>query len=150
MAFRLIAKQFQKNTSLVRMMLYRQFGSVIKLEMPALSPTMSDGTIIQWNKKEGDQVKVGEVVCEIQTDKATVGYESQDEGYLAKILFPNDSKGVPVGQLIGLLVEEKEDIKTVDVSKYQKTGASPKKEAAPAQQPKDAEKQESGAAPSKT
>jgi pyruvate dehydrogenase E2 component (dihydrolipoamide acetyltransferase) len=44
--------------------------------MPALSPTMADGTLVQWNKKEGEQVKVGDVICEIQTDKATVGFES--------------------------------------------------------------------------
>lgn len=94
------------------------FASVIKLEMPALSPTMSDGTILQWNKKEGDQVKVGDVICEIQTDKATMAFESQEDGYLAKILVPKDSKGVLVGKLIGLLVEEKKDIEGLDVSKY--------------------------------
>lgn len=82
------------------------FSSVIKLEMPALSPTMSEGNIVSWTKKEGDKVKVGDVVCEIQTDKATIGFESQEEGYLAKILVPKDSKGVEVGKLIGLLVEE--------------------------------------------
>ena len=47
-----------------------------KLEMPALSPTMSEGTIAKWLKKEGDKVDVGDVICEIQTDKATIGYES--------------------------------------------------------------------------
>ena len=50
--------------------------SVRKLEMPALSPTMSEGTIAKWLKKEGDKVDVGDVICEIQTDKATIGYES--------------------------------------------------------------------------
>ena len=54
--------------------------------MPALSPTMSEGTIAEWVKKEGDRVDVGDVVAEITTDKATVGYESQEEGYIAKIL----------------------------------------------------------------
>ncbi len=48
----------------------------IKLEMPALSPTMSEGNIVSWTKKEGDKVKVGDVICEIQTDKATMGFES--------------------------------------------------------------------------
>lgn len=94
------------------------FASVIKLEMPALSPTMSEGNIVQWSKKEGDRVKVGDVICEIQTDKATIGFESQEDGYLAKILVPKDTKGVEVGKLIGLLVEEKADIEGLDVSKY--------------------------------
>ena len=52
------------------------FASVIKLEMPALSPTMSEGNILVWSKKEGDLVKPGDVICEIQTDKATMGFES--------------------------------------------------------------------------
>jgi pyruvate dehydrogenase E2 component (dihydrolipoamide acetyltransferase) len=106
---------------LTRNILFRNlfnFSSVIKLEMPALSPTMSEGNIISWTKKEGDKVKVGDVVCEIQTDKATIGFESQEEGYLAKILVPKDSKGVEVGKLIGLLVEEQKDIQGLDLSKY--------------------------------
>jgi pyruvate dehydrogenase E2 component (dihydrolipoamide acetyltransferase) len=71
---------------------------------------MSEGNIVSWSKKEGDQVKVGDIICEIQTDKATIGFESQEDGYLAKILVPGDAKGVQVGKLIGLLVEEKGDI----------------------------------------
>ena len=54
--------------------------------MPALSPTMENGTIAKWFKKEGDRVDVGEAICDIQTDKATVAFESQEEGYLAKII----------------------------------------------------------------
>lgn len=110
MAFRLIAKQLYNNHHQQRQALMRYFSSVIKLEMPALSPTMSEGNIISWNKKEGDKVKVGDIICEIQTDKATIGFESQEDGYLAKILVPGESKGVEVGKLIGLLVEEKEEI----------------------------------------
>lgn len=74
------------------------FVSVIKLEMPALSPTMSEGNILLWSKKEGDLVKPGDVLCEIQTDKATMGFESQEEGYLAKILIPMEKgKNIAVG-----------------------------------------------------
>ena len=134
MAFRLIAKQLYNNHHQQRQALMRYFSSVIKLEMPALSPTMSEGNIISWNKKEGDKVKVGDIICEIQTDKATIGFESQEDGYLAKILVPGESKGVEVGKLIGLLVEEKEEIKGLDVSKYtssQAASAAPKKEATP-------------------
>lgn len=112
MSFRLLSKQFTATSyAYLRMGLpYRMFTSVIKLEMPALSPTMSEGNIVSWSKKEGDQVKVGDIICEIQTDKATIGFESQEDGYLAKILVPGDAKGVQVGKLIGLLVEEKGDI----------------------------------------
>ena len=79
-------------------------------------------------------MKVGDLICEIQTDKATIGFESQEDGYLAKILIPGETKGVAVGKLIGLLVEEKSEIGSVDVSKYQSGQAeAPKKEA-----PKDA------------
>lgn len=56
-----------------------------RLEMPALSPTMDKGKIVKWNIPEGGKIEVGDLICEIQTDKATVGYESLDEGYLAKI-----------------------------------------------------------------
>ena len=98
-----------------------RFSSVIKLEMPALSPTMSEGNIVSWTKKEGDQVKVGDIICEIQTDKATIGFESVEDGYLAKIFVPKDSKGVEVGKIIGLMVEEKKDLEGLDVSKYTAT-----------------------------
>ena len=86
--------------------------------MPALSPTMSEGNLLSWTKKEGEQVKVGDVLCEIQTDKATIGFESQEDGFLAKIIVPQETRAVQVGQLIGILVENKEDIAGVDVSKY--------------------------------
>ena len=88
----------------------------LKLEMPSLSPTMENGTIAKWNKKEGDKVDVGDVMCEVTTDKATVGYESQEEGYIAKILSAEGSV-VPIGHLIGIMVEDEEDIANVDVSK---------------------------------
>ena len=114
-------------------MLYpaRFFSSVFKLEMPALSPTMTDGNIVSWSKKEGDLVKVGDIVCEIQTDKATIGFESQEEGYLAKILVPKDSKNVEIGKLIGLLVEEKKDIASIDLSKYTSSPAKVDKKVNP-------------------
>lgn len=87
--------------------------------MPALSPTMTTGNILSWTKKEGDQIKVGDVICEIQTDKATMGFESQEDGYLAKILVPKEAmNNVEIGKLIALMVEEKSDIAGIDLSKY--------------------------------
>ncbi|KAL5976449.1 Pyruvate dehydrogenase complex component E2 1 [Asimina triloba] len=81
--------------------------------MPALSPTMDQGNIAKWWKKEGDKIEVGDVICEIETDKATVEFESLEEGYLAKILVPEGSKDVHVGQPIAITVEDPDDIAKV-------------------------------------
>ncbi len=67
-----------------------------------LSPTMDVGKIMNWNFKEGDFVDVGDYVCEIETDKAVVGYEMLDECYLAKILYPSGTEGIPLGKVIFL------------------------------------------------
>ncbi|PRQ58677.1 putative dihydrolipoyllysine-residue acetyltransferase [Rosa chinensis] len=83
------------------------------LDMPALSPTMSQGNIAKWRKKEGDKIEVGDVLCEIETDKATLEFESLEEGFLAKILVPEGSKDVPVGQPIAVTVEDKDEIENI-------------------------------------
>ncbi|KAL7147180.1 hypothetical protein ABFS83_06G090500 [Erythranthe nasuta] len=80
------------------------------LQMPALSPTMNQGNIAKWRKKEGDKIEVGDVICEIETDKATLEFECLEEGFLAKILVPEGSKDVPVGQPIAITVEDQNDI----------------------------------------
>ncbi|KAG9158626.1 hypothetical protein Leryth_019221 [Lithospermum erythrorhizon] len=85
------------------------------LSMPALSPTMSQGNIAKWLKKEGDKIAAGDVLCEIETDKATLEYESVEDGFLAKILVPDGSKDVPVGKPIAITVEEQDDLKNVSV-----------------------------------
>lgn len=90
----------------------------MRLEMPALSPTMSQGTIVKWNIPEGGKVSVGDVICEIQTDKATVGFESQEEGYIAKILSP-DGSTMDCGGLIGIMVDDEDDISKLDVAAIQ-------------------------------
>ncbi|PCJ29408.1 MAG: pyruvate dehydrogenase complex dihydrolipoamide acetyltransferase [Rickettsiales bacterium] len=81
----------------------------IKILMPALSPTMEHGNLAKWTKKEGDSVKAGEVIAEIETDKATMEVEAVDEGVLAKIMVPEGAQEVPVNSLIGVLLEEDED-----------------------------------------
>ncbi|KAH6804075.1 Dihydrolipoamide acetyltransferase [Perilla frutescens var. frutescens] len=83
------------------------------LQMPALSPTMNQGNIAKWRKKEGDKIEVGDVICEIETDKATLEFECLEEGFLAKILVPEGSKDVPVGQPIAITVEDPDDIANV-------------------------------------
>ena len=69
-------------------------GTIIN--MPSLSPTMSEGTIVKWYKKEGEKVGAGDLLCDIQTDKAVVSMEADDEGVLAKILMAEGSSGVEV------------------------------------------------------
>ncbi|HEX9570616.1 MAG TPA: biotin/lipoyl-containing protein, partial [Rhodospirillales bacterium] len=81
----------------------------IQILMPALSPTMTDGKLAKWHKKEGDAVESGDVLAEIETDKATMEVEAVDEGTLGKILVAEGTEGVPVNQPIALLLEEGED-----------------------------------------
>jgi len=83
----------------------------INILMPALSPTMEKGNLAKWFKKEGDKVKPGDVIAEIETDKATMEYEAVDEGVLAKIVVPAGTEDVPVNQLIAVLASEGEDVK---------------------------------------
>ena len=81
----------------------------IKILMPALSPTMTEGNLAKWVKNEGDAVKAGDVIAEIETDKATMEVEAVDEGTLGKILVPAGTEGVKVNETIALLLEEGED-----------------------------------------
>jgi pyruvate dehydrogenase E2 component (dihydrolipoyllysine-residue acetyltransferase) len=81
----------------------------IELKMPALSPTMEEGTLAKWLVKEGDDVKSGDILAEIETDKATMEFEAVDEGTVAKILVPEGSEGVKVGAPIAILAGEGED-----------------------------------------
>src|SRR5690606_37139836 len=81
----------------------------IEVLMPALSPTMTEGTLVKWHKQEGDEIVAGDVIAEIETDKATMEVEAVDEGRLGKILVPEGTEGVPVNQPIAILLEEGED-----------------------------------------
>ena len=83
----------------------------INILMPALSPTMEKGNLAKWLKKEGDLVKTGDVIAEIETDKATMEYEAIEDGTLAKIVIPEGTNDVPVNQLIAVLAQEGEDVK---------------------------------------
>jgi pyruvate dehydrogenase E2 component (dihydrolipoamide acetyltransferase) len=83
----------------------------INILMPALSPTMEKGNLAKWHKKEGDAVKTGDVIAEIETDKATMEYEAVDDGVMAKIVVPEGTNDVPVNALIAVLAQEGEDVK---------------------------------------
>ncbi len=78
--------------------------------MPALSPTMTEGTLAKWMKKEGDPIKAGDVIAEIETDKATMEVEAVDEGMLGKILVPDGTANVAVNAPIAVLVDDGEAV----------------------------------------
>ena len=94
--------------------------------MPALSPTMEEGTLSKWLKREGDEIKSGDIIAEIETDKATMEFEAVDEGILGKILVPEGSAGVKVNTPIAVLVEEGEEASAAPAPK---AAAAPKAEA---------------------
>src|SRR5262245_62193889 len=79
--------------------------------VPALSPTLEKGNLTRWLKKEGDKIKSGDVIAEIETDKATMEYEAVDDGTLAQIVVPEGTKDVAVNSVIAVLAGEGEDVK---------------------------------------
>ncbi|KAF9505832.1 hypothetical protein BS47DRAFT_494276 [Hydnum rufescens UP504] len=101
-AYRLISKRALHNS--------RAQNAISPFTMPAMSPTMTEGGISRWRKKEGESFSSGDVLLEIETDKATMDVEAQDDGLVGKILSPDGSKNIPVGKLIALLAEEGDDI----------------------------------------
>ncbi|XP_062918319.1 pyruvate dehydrogenase protein X component, mitochondrial [Mobula hypostoma] len=87
----------------------------IQVLMPALSPTMEKGNIVKWLKKEGETVHAGDALCEIETDKAVITFDSSEDGILAKIMVKEGTKDVMLGSLLALLVAEDEDWKQVEI-----------------------------------
>lgn len=85
----------------------------INIMMPALSPTMEEGTLAKWLVKEGDTVQSGDVMAEIETDKATMEFEAVDEGVIGRILVAEGSEGVKVNDVIAVLLEDGEDASAV-------------------------------------
>ena len=102
----------------------------IELKMPALSPTMEEGTLAKWLVKEGDEVSSGDILAEIETDKATMEFEAVDEGKIAKILVPEGTDGVKVGAPIALLETESGAAEAPSGPKHE-----PEAEARPAAKP---------------
>jgi pyruvate dehydrogenase E2 component (dihydrolipoamide acetyltransferase) len=103
----------------------------VNILMPALSPTMEKGNLARWLKNEGDKVKAGDVIAEIETDKATMEYEAIDDGVLAKIVVPAGSQDVAVNQLIAVLAQEGEDPKAAAATAGKGTSPAPKPAATP-------------------
>lgn len=101
----------------------------VDILMPALSPTMEEGTLSKWLKKEGDTVSSGDVIAEIETDKATMEVEAVDEGTLAKILVPEGTEGVKVNAVIAVLAEDGEDASSVEAKNASSSSTESKKAA---------------------
>jgi len=88
----------------------------INIQMPALSPTMEEGTLAKWLVKEGDSVESGDVMAEIETDKATMEFEAVDEGVIGKIIVPEGSTGIKVNEIIAILLEDGEDSSNIETN----------------------------------
>jgi len=98
--------------------------------MPAMSPTMSEGGISKWKVSEGSPFSAGEVLLEIETDKATIDVEAQEDGVMGKIIAGDGAKNVQVGQLIALLAEEGDDISNLEVPKSSEASSKPAEKSA--------------------
>ena len=123
----------------------------INILMPALSPTMEKGNLAKWLKKEGDKVKSGDVIAEIETDKATMEVEAVDEGTIAKILVPEGTQDVPVNDVIAVLAGDGEDVKAAGAAPpakaEAKTEAKPEPKAEAKEAKAEAPKQKAEPAP---
>jgi pyruvate dehydrogenase E2 component (dihydrolipoamide acetyltransferase) len=117
----------------------------IEIKMPALSPTMEEGTLAKWLVKEGDTVSSGDLMAEIETDKATMEFEAVDEGTIAKILVAEGMDNVKVGTVIAILAEEGEDASAAASSGGEAKAEAPKEEAK-TEAPKDEQKAEASRA----
>src|SRR5215469_2297261 len=110
----------------------------INILMPALSPTMEKGNLAKWHKKEGDEVKAGDILAEIETDKATMEFEAVEEGTLGKILVPEGTQAVKVNEPIAVILGEGDDKAALD---QLKPAAKPKEQPAAQAAPQKAESQ---------
>lgn len=114
--------QFSKPLSMART--FSSYPEHKVLNLPNLSPTMTKGNITKWYKKEGDSVSAGDVICDVETDKATVGYEMVDDGVIARILVSEGAKDVPLGTPVAVMVTDAKDVAAF--KDFKPEGAAPK------------------------
>lgn len=107
-------------------------SKVTSFTMPAMSPTMEQGNIVEWKVSDGGSFHAGDILLSIETDKATMDVEAQDDGIMGKIIFPSGSKDVPVNKLIALVAEEGDDISNLEVPKEAEESKPADPESAPA------------------
>src|SRR6476660_9826022 len=108
----------------------------IEILMPALSPTMTEGNVAKWLKKEGDEVRSGDVLAEIETDKATMEFEAVDDGTVGKIVVPEGTEGVKVGTVIATIEGEGEGDESATTESASATAPAEQQKAAESQVPK--------------
>jgi len=119
----------------------------IQVLMPALSPTMTEGTLARWLKKEGDEIAPGDAIAEVETDKATMEVEAVEEGTLGRILVGEGTEGVPVNTPIAVLLEEGEDASALDQAAAEPSAPGPEAAPAEAKAPAEPKREPSEAAP---
>jgi len=132
------AKLFPTTSAKPQVRCFSSHPPHVKVTLPALSPTMEMGSIVTWEKKEGDKVSEGDLLCEIETDKATMGFETPEEGYLAKIFIEAGTRDIPIGKLLCIIVEDQEDVAKFadfDASSVAETPAAAAAPPAPAATP---------------
>ena len=111
--------------------------------MPALSPTMTEGNIASWKVKEGDKFSAGDVLLEIETDKASMDVEAQDDGIVAKIIQGDGSKGIQVGSRIGVLAEVGDDLSSLEIPPEETSSTPPPKKEASKPEPAETKLEDS-------
>ncbi|OQR92734.1 dihydrolipoyllysine-residue acetyltransferase component of pyruvate dehydrogenase complex [Thraustotheca clavata] len=105
----MLARRFVSRATMLRRCL-STYPSHQVVGLPALSPTMEQGNLAKWNMKEGDAINAGDIICQIETDKAIVDYEAQDDMFLARILVPEGTEGIVVGQPIMITVDDADHV----------------------------------------
>jgi pyruvate dehydrogenase E2 component (dihydrolipoamide acetyltransferase) len=116
--------------------------AIRELKMPALSPTMEKGDVKDWIAKEGDKLGPGDVLCTVETDKATIDFNTEEDVYLAKILVPGGTKEVKLGSVIALIADEKGDLANVDSFKPSEAKSEKPQQAQQQQQPQQQQQEE--------
>ncbi|EGV65900.1 pyruvate dehydrogenase complex dihydrolipoamide acetyltransferase component (E2) [Yamadazyma tenuis] len=120
-----VTKRFMISSYQLARFYSSKFPNHVVINMPALSPTMTQGNIITWHKKAGDQLEPGESIAEIETDKASMDFEFQEDGYLAKILMGDGSQDIPVGKPIAVYVEDADSVAAFEAFTAADAGDAP-------------------------
>ncbi|AFR96732.2 pyruvate dehydrogenase X component [Cryptococcus neoformans C23] len=110
------------------------------MAMPAMSPTMTEGGIASWKKSEGESFAAGDVLLEVETDKATIDVEAQEDGVMGKIVVQAGAQKIPVGQIIAVLAEEGDDLSSITIPETTSPAAPEQPKHQPKQQPKEEQK----------
>eukprot|EP01088_Endostelium_zonatum_P015989 TRINITY_DN4131_c0_g1_i1.p1 TRINITY_DN4131_c0_g1~~TRINITY_DN4131_c0_g1_i1.p1 ORF type:complete len:566 (-),score=233.04 TRINITY_DN4131_c0_g1_i1:17-1678(-) len=134
---------FSTNYTPIRLYASGSLPDHTPLEFPALSPTMEEGGIQEWEKKEGDAIAAGDVIAQIETDKTTIAWSSTEDGYLAKILVPAGTKGIKLNSIVAIMVADEKDIAAFKNYSGDSASSAPPKDPASQETKEPKEKQQS-------